>query len=375
MNFLLSSEQLQMQQSLSRFLNQQCPPTILHRLFDAEPDDDAGVLALWNGLVDLGLAAMAVPAEHDGLGLEMIDLAIAAEILGHNGTPGPFLGHSLATLAIALGGNDEQRSRWLPALASGTTCATIALADHSGGWQPDEWQLTTIDDATEAETGITSGSLTGTVPLVPGATHAHLIVVGLAGGALAVVEVDTFDQTATATPRHCVDRTRRLSSVTFAGARAEHLAHGAAVAHRVRDAALILLAADAFGGASRCVEMSIEYAKVREQFGVPIGQFQAVKHQLADTALLVEPARGLYWFAAHAFDHLPDDAPRVAALAKSHLTDAYLQSARRAIEIHGGTGYAWECDAHVFLKRAMFDSAYMGSPLVHRARAAALARW
>jgi alkylation response protein AidB-like acyl-CoA dehydrogenase len=143
----------------------------------------------------------------------------------------------------------------------------------------------------------------------------------------------------------------------------------------VRDAALILLSADAYGAAARCVDMAVEYAKTREQFGVTIGHFQALKHQLADLALEVDPTRFLYWYAAHAFDHLPDQVSRVAALAKSHVTESAVQAGRRAVEYHGGIGFTWAHDVHFFLKRAIFDRAYFGGPDLHRARVAMLNEW
>jgi alkylation response protein AidB-like acyl-CoA dehydrogenase len=137
----------------------------------------------------------------------------------------------------------------------------------------------------------------------------------------------------------------------------------------------VLLAADALGGATRCVESSVAYAKTREQFGVPIGHFQALKHQLANMALEVEPSRALVWFAAHAFDALPGDAPRAAALAKAHLGDVYAQVARDTVEAHGGIGFTWECDVQIWFKRALFDRAFCGTPAEHRERAARLAGW
>ena len=121
--------------------------------------------------------------------------------------------------------------------------------------------------------------------------------------------------------------------------------------------------------------MSVEYAKTREQFGVTIGHFQALKHQLANMALEVEPARALYWYAAHAFDREPAEAERAAALAKAHLTDVYMQVARDAVEAHGGIGFTWECDVQIWFKRALFDRAFCGAPDVHRERAAQLAGW
>jgi alkylation response protein AidB-like acyl-CoA dehydrogenase len=144
---------------------------------------------------------------------------------------------------------------------------------------------------------------------------------------------------------------------------------------RVRDAGLVLLAADAFGGAQRLLEMSVEYAKTRQQFGVTIGSFQGLKHQLANLAVEIEPARGLYWYAAHAFDHVREESERTAALAKAHLTHVYMQAARDSVEAHGGIGFTWECDVQIYFKRAMFDRAFLGTPATHRERAAALAGW
>jgi alkylation response protein AidB-like acyl-CoA dehydrogenase len=121
--------------------------------------------------------------------------------------------------------------------------------------------------------------------------------------------------------------------------------------------------------------LAVDYAKTREQFGVPIGSFQAVKHQLADMDLAVEPAQGLYWYAAHAFDHVPTDLARFAPLAKAHLTERYVDVARRLVEVYGGFGFTWECDAHVFLKRALLDRAQFGSPRQLRAEVAANTAW
>jgi alkylation response protein AidB-like acyl-CoA dehydrogenase len=290
----------------------------------------------------------------------MIDLAIVAEELGRAAAPGPFFGHSLACIAIAHGGSEEQKSKWLPRLASGECIGSIAFAEADGRWQPNDWQLP------DAEL------LNGEKIFVPYADTADVIVVGCRGGELALLETSGIDLNYTAI--NVGDRTRRLHRIFFANAPAQLLGTGTD-SIRVRDAALILLAADAFGGASRCVDMAVDYAKTREQFGQSIGQFQALKHQLADMAVEIEPARGLYWFAAHAWDHLPEQAERSAALAKAHLTDRYLQIARNTVEAHGGIGYTWECDVQILVKRAMFDFSFCGSPASHRARCAALSVW
>ena len=121
--------------------------------------------------------------------------------------------------------------------------------------------------------------------------------------------------------------------------------------------------------------MTAEYAKTREQFGVTIGHFQGLKHQLANMAMEVEPARALYWYAAHAFDEVPEDAERMAALAKAHISDRFMAVAREAVEAHGGIGFTWECDVQIWFKRAMFDRTWLGAPSVHRERSATLAAW
>jgi alkylation response protein AidB-like acyl-CoA dehydrogenase len=358
MHFCLSEQQTQMQTAVSRFIAEQCPPERVKKIFDAPDGFDAQV---WSGLCELGIGGLATPTEYGGSGLELLDLALIAEALGEAATPGPFLGHVLAGLAVAWAGDPSQRSRWLPKLASGELLGTVALAETDARWQPSEWSLPS------------DGPLEGSKTFVPYASRAQLIIVGLQGGRLAVVEPSAavkFEATDGA------DRTRRMETVHFSGTRAEVLSNSSLqVAQRLRDAALVLLAADAFGGAQQCVRKAVEYANTREQFGVRIGQFQGLKYQLVDTAIEVEPARGLYWYAAHAFDHIPAEAERMAALAKAHLTDVYVQAARRMIDVHGGIGYTWEFDAHVLLKRAMFDYAFMGSGDVHRRRAIELAGW
>jgi len=360
MDFGLSEEHELLQATVRGFAERECPAPVLRAQFDAEAD---GSPALWRGLAELGVAGLAVPEAYGGAGLGLLELALVAEVLGHAAVPGPFLGHALATLAVALGGSEAQRSAWLPSLASGQRLGTVAFAEpgHEEGWRPEGW------------TAKADGAANGAKAFVPAAAHADLFVVGVAGGGLAVVERGAPG--VSVEPLAGADRTRRFGRLSLAGAPCERLAAGADAAPRVVDAGLVLLAADALGGAARCVEASVAYAKTREQFGVTIGHFQALKHQLADMALEVEPSRALVWYAAHAFDALPAEAPRAAALAKAHLTDAFLRVARDAVEVHGGIGFTWECDVQIWYKRAMFDRAFLGTPAAHRERAARLAGW
>lgn len=357
MNFLLSEEQLALADSVASLLRDRCSPAHVHRIFDT-PGDARIDPGLWSALCELGVPAIMVAQDYGGLGLGLVDLAIVAEVLGRATAPVPFLGHVLAALAVQLGGSDEQKARWLPLLASGEVLGTVALCEGKGGWLPDQWQMT-------------ADALSGTKTLVPNAAEADVLIVGTAEG-LALVDKHAGYGIARL---DSADRTRPVDSVRFDHIAAEVLPEGKRAAARLIDAAAVLLAADCFGGAEACVNMSVEYAKVREQYGQPIAGFQGLRYQLVAMALATEPARGLYWYAAHAWDAIPDKASHAASQAKAHLSDTYLQVTRDTVEAHGGIGFTWEHDTHLFMKRAMLNWAWLGSPSRHRLRAADLAGW
>jgi alkylation response protein AidB-like acyl-CoA dehydrogenase len=356
MNFLLSDEQLAFAESLDALLRDRCDARHVHQVFDAEGAARIDP-ALWQDLVAFGVPAIVVPEDRGGLGLGMMDLALVAEALGRHAAPVPFFGHVLATIAIALAGSEAQQARWLPALASGDVLATAALCEGKAGWL--DWSLSA------------AGPLSGVKTMVPNAAEADLIVVGVAEG-FALVETGRGVAT---TRIDGADRTRPLDTVTFDQAPAELLEGGRAAIARVIDAAAVLLAADAFGGAEHCVRMSVDYAKVREQYGTAIAGFQGLRYQLVAMALATEPSRGLYWYAAHAWDALPEEADHAASQAKAHLTDTYLQVTRDTVEAHGGIGFTWEHDTHIYMKRAMWNWAWLGAPARHRLRAADCAGW
>lgn len=360
MEFLLSEEQLEIQDTVRRFLEKHCPSTQLQAYFD---DPEKFPEAIWQGLVEMGVPALIVPEDFGGLGIELLDLAIIAEVLGQAAAPNPLLGHTLATQAIIHGGSRAQRETWLPKLASGECLATFATAE-SGNWLAPSLQ-------------IQDNKLTGQKQHVPHALNADLIVVALADQQIAIIENSADGLTIAA--ENVADRTRPMATVTLENCTAELLENGddttENATEKVLNTALVLLAADCFGGASRCIDMAVDYAKTREQFGQPIGKFQAIKHQLANMAVDVEPMRGLYWHAAYAFEHEPAAASRQAALAKAHLSDRFLHVARETIQAHGGIGYTWECDAQILIKRALFNYAFMGNAGLHRQRAADLANW
>jgi alkylation response protein AidB-like acyl-CoA dehydrogenase len=371
MDFDLSDEQRLLQETVGQFIENECPMARLRELFDDEVGYDP---VLWKGLAELGLAGIHLPEEYGGSELEILDLAVVAEKLGEAAAPVPFLSHSLASQAIVSGGNDEQKGRLLPSLASGEKLATVAFAEDNGVWLPDQWTLEAQGVSPGTASGTNSGTISGRKEIVEFGEQADYFVVGLAGGIMGVVDRDASGIEIQRV--EAADRTRRIARITFDATPIELLEEGGQdAAGRVRDVGLVLLAADAFGGATKLVNMSVEYAKNREQFGVTIGHFQGLKHQLANMALEIEPTRALYWYAAHALDHVPEDAVRTAALAKSHICDRYSQIARDATEAHGGIGYTWEGDTQIWFKRAMFDRVFLGTPRFHKDRVGDLAGW
>ncbi|MDB5583875.1 MAG: acyl-CoA dehydrogenase [Bradyrhizobium sp.] len=353
MNFLLSDEQEALYDTVLRFAQGQVATGALRGAIDGTSDL---IEPCWRGLIALGVAGLTVPEQDGGVGLELIDLALVAEALGGTALPGPFLGHVLAIEAVTRAGSDAQKARWLPGLIAGDVVAAIAL----DGPEPERWAL-----------DISAGTLSGRGRDIIGGASADVIVVGLKNGRFALVPAG---QGVTVTALDGADRTRRIADIAFDQAPAT-LLEGEDAAASVIDTALVLLAADAFGGARRCLDMAADYARSREQFGQLIGQFQGLKFQIADMAVEIEPARGLYWYAAHAHDHVPADARRMAAMAKAHLGDVYMQAARANIEAHGGIGYTWEHDAQIFFKRAMLDFTWLGTPGEHRDRQARLSAW
>ncbi len=333
MDFALSEDQELLQETVRGFVAKECPPRLVRQIFDGER---SGAAKLWRGLVEMGVAGLVVPEKFGGAGLELLDLALVSEELGRGVVPVPFLGHALASLAIAQGGSEAQRARWLPRLASGEALGAVAFSE-----------------------------------LVPGADAADLIIAARADGALALIDARAAG--VVAKPVASNDRGRPLFAALLESVASEPLPRGSC--GRLRDAALVLLAADAYGAAHRLVRMTVEYAKTRQQFGQPIAQFQALKHQLANMAVELDPTRGLWWYAAHVYDHEPARAERAAALAKAHITDRAQQVARDAVECHGGIGFTWECDVQLWFKRILFDRQWLGTPEHHRDRIAQLSDW
>ena len=359
MNFKLTPEQRQLQEAVRGIVAGERRHQGLRAVIDGQASWDE---RLWSDLCDFGVPGVLVPEAHGGAGLSMVELALVAEVLGHAGAAVPFLGNALATVAILHGGDDAQKARWLPKLASGEVLASVALSERNDGWEPADWRM--------APEGC---RVSGRKINVPGGAQVDLLIVGLEGGRLGVV--DARSESVVVEPMDGLDLTRPLTSVEFTEADVVLLANGPTGASRMYSAALVLLAADAFGGSERVLEMTRDYALVRETFGAVLAQRQAVKHQLANLALEVEPTRGLYWFAAYAFDHWTERSSHSASLAKAHAAEVFIDSARMGTELHGGIGFTWAYDSHIWLKRAMFDYAWMGRPGRLFESAVALADW
>jgi len=359
MDFGLGEEQEMLQETLRGFAQSECPTTRLRELFDEGRGHDE---ALWSALSEMGISGLIIPEEHGGAGLEVLDLALVAEVLGEAAMPGPFLGHSLAAYGIGLAGSEAQRAALLPSLATGESIATIALQESDLAWAPRDWSV-------KADGGRISGSKT----IVMHAQAADGFLVGLQGGEFAWV--DAAASGIEIQTQHGIDRTRPFATLRFDATPAEILGGGSTHASTLAGTAAVLLAADAFGAAKRLIDFDVAYALSREQFGQPIAQFQAIKHTIARLGTDLESARGLFWHAAYAMDHLPGEAARAASIAKAHLCDRAMHVARESVELHGGYGFTWECEVQMWFKRIMFDRSFLGTPEQHRELCAESAGW
>ncbi len=331
MHFHLTPEQTAIQDAVRGTLADHWPMERLHAFADGADDFDR---ASWDALMALGIGGLLAP--DSGMGL--LEAALVCEIAGEAAAPGPLIGQLLAVAAVACSGDAAAKAH-LDGLAGGTKVA--ALVDGGSAY-------------------------------VACARAADLfLIVDRAAGVRLVAAADATIEAVPAS-----DRSRPVSKVGVAADAGTALfAASDPMTARLADAALVLVAADALGGAQKVTDMSVAYAKEREQFGQPIGRFQGLKHQLAHMALDVEPARALVWYAAYAWDSQLPDAARAAAMAKAHLCDVYVRATRAAVAAHGGIGYTWEYGLHYWFRRAAFDRAWLGSPAAHRARAAALAGW
>nr|WP_047168188.1 acyl-CoA dehydrogenase family protein [Sphingomonas sp. Y57] len=325
---------------------------------DAIPDEDGRPLdrALWQQMAGLGWLALGIGEEHGGLGQGFSHTAVLHEELGRALASVPSLTTLLAADAIALAGSAEQKARWLPAIAAGELMAGIVLPPPGRGAMSAGTDGMVVPDMLFADT----------VDLF------LLPVAGVAGGvALALVEADR----ASVTKRRTVDLTRSLCEVRVDPATlaaADRIMLDADTLDRLRDRAAVALASDSIGGAAAVLERTIDYLCVREQFGRPIGSFQALKHRAASLKVTLEAATALVRHAADAVGVGEADASAIASAAKYYACDAYAATAADAIQLHGGIGFTWEHACHLFLKRAKLNQLLFGSATLHKERVASL---
>lgn len=345
MDFSLTQDQRMMQDSLVRTL---ADASSLDRVrkFAGDLSDKGG--DVWQAMAEFGLAGIAIPEEHGGLGLSLLDAALASEALGQAVAPVPFMGVVLGPLALLRGGSAAQQAEWLPKLASGEVVAAAAISEPIVGAR---------DGAGVIAKG---GKLSGKAFFVPGGLGAGLLVVADQAGGLHLVRGDAAGLTRTLMPG--IDETRRLAALAFDGVDAEPLSGGSELLAALRDAGWILVAADTLGAAEVMLEKAVAYAKERRQFGRVIGSFQAVKHLCAEMAAELEPCRSLVWYAAYAFDAAPAEASLMAAHAKALTSEVGRFVARTSTEVHGGMGITDLLGLHFWFKRIGLNRQLLGGP-------------
>src|SRR6478735_2164799 len=318
----------------------------------------------WKGMAELGWTGLALPEEWGGQGLGIVDLTVLFEELGYSLAPAPLLSATVAGLALATCGTDEQKERWLRPLAEGEVRGTPALYDAGAPGVIGEFTM----EAREDGDGIV---LDGEKVLVLDADAADFLLVATSDGRRHVVE--TKADGVTINREASIDPTRRLYSVRFDGVRvgSDATLQGQGedympVFHRV----CVALAAELTGVCQRTLEMAVEYAKERQQFGRPIGAYQAVSHRCAQMLMETENSRSATLYAAGTADDEPESLPLAASMAKAYASDAGPRVADAAIQVHGGIGFTWEHDLHFFLKRAAGDAALFGDAKWHREQVA-----
>ena len=362
MNFAFSEEQEELRKSVRRFLDDKSPEAEVRRLMETTEGYDP---AVWSQMAQqLGLQGLAVPEEFGGSGYTYVELIVVLEEMGRALLCAPYFSSvALAANALLTSGDDGAKKDYLPGIASGETIATVALTEPAGRW--DEEGVTTA-----ASGSGDSWTLDGTKSFVLDGHTANLILVpARTSGGVSLFAVAGDASGLTRTPLATMDQTRKQAKLEFSGTPARLIgSEGTAWAglSKMLDLAAVALAAEQVGGAQRVLDMSVEYAKVRVQFGRPIGSFQAIKHKCADMLLEVESAKSAAYYAGWAAAEDSDELPVVASLAKAYCSDAYFHAAAENIQIHGGIGFTWEHPAHLYFKRAKSSELYLGDPTYHR---------
>ena len=362
MNFAFSEEQEELRRIVRQFLDDKSDEQAVRALMATEKGYDD---AVWRQMADqMGLQGLIVPEDCGGSGFSYVELIVVLEEMGRSLLCAPYFSTVvLAANTLMHSGDEAAKKKHLPGIASGDTLATLAFTEDNGRW--DESGITMV--ATPSGSG---WSLNGHKMYVLDGHVANLIIVAArTSKGVSLFTVDAGAAGLSPTALQTMDQTRKQARLEFDNTPATLLGadgEGWKVLERVLDLAAVALAAEQVGGAQKCLDMSVEYAKVRVQFGRPIGSFQAIKHKCADMLLEVESAKSAAYYAGWCASELNDELPSVASLAKAYCSEAYFHASAENIQIHGGIGFTWEHPAHLYFKRAKSSELLFGDPTYHR---------
>jgi alkylation response protein AidB-like acyl-CoA dehydrogenase len=375
MNFGFNDEQELLRSTARKFFENESPSEVVRRLMDTP---EGMTPELWGKLAEQGWLGLVFPEAYDGMGLGFVDLTVLMEEMGRAVVPGPYFSTVLlGGLAIVEAGSEAQKKEWLPKIAGGHKRVTLA-------WMEPSAMLGAAGVTLEAKGAGGGYTLTGTKLFVPDAHTADAIVVAARTGAdkgdegvsLFLVPRDARGVEVKLLPT--MDQTRKLCEVTLSGVSlgADALVGGAgtgwAPLARVLDRACVALCAEMCGGAQKVLDMTVEYAKIRQAFGKPIGSYQGVKHKAADMLVEVENSKSITYYAAWAMDEDSAEGPLAVSMAKAYVSDAYRRVSAAGIQLHGGIGFTWEHDLHLYFKRAKGSEFTFGDATYHRERVAQL---
>ena len=356
MNLDFSEDQKLLAKTARDYLEEHSPLSACREVLESEARYKE---ELWKGAAEMGWLGTAVPEEYGGAGFSHLELAVVAEELGRALAPIPFSSSVyLATEALLLAGKSEQKSKYLPKLVSGELIGTLAVTARPGR---------TTESSIQAS--FKGGVLNGVKAPVPDGDIAGLAAVAAreSNGSISLVLVDLSGKGVERTPLDSIDPSRSLAQIRFTDAPAELLGGsggGWSTIERVQDRAAILLAFEQLGGAERAFEITREYAMGRYAFGRPIASFQALKHRMADIWAALQLARSNCYFGAYALSNESDELPVAACAARVSASEAFELASQEMIQIHGGVGYTWEYDCHLFYRRAKLQAVTLGSPSV-----------
>ena len=362
MSMTFTEEQDEFRKSVRRFLEQKSAAADVRRLMETDEGYDP---AVWQQMAEqLGLQGLALPEEYGGSGYGFIEQIAVLEEMGRALLCAPYFSSVvLAGTALVQSGDDAAKRDLLPGIADGSTIATLAWVED-----PTEWGTGSL--STAAKRAGDGYAIDGTKTLaLDGHTASLILVVAQADGGPSLFAVDASASGLTRRKLETLDMTRKVAALEFAATPARLISDEGAAAgilERTLRLAVVALAAEQVGAAQKCLDMSVEYAKLRVQFGRPIGSFQAIKHKCADMLLEVESARSAAYYAAWAAADGSDELPLLASLAKAFCSDAFANAATENIQIHGGIGFTWEHDAHLYYRRAKSAEQFLGSPAEHR---------